>query len=497
MVLLFVQPCSAANTLKACLGSGACSGSTIYFPCYETSAGIATVPYRVDQGILGDLSSETATQAVDDMLAMWETVAALDFSKQGTLDVDVTFDNFTAYLEPDSPLGYSPIIFDKEGNIVEEYFGSGSKTNILGFASSVFFDQNSSTGAITAIAESHSLYNGYLYTDANRRDLTGATEVLNEFKTTILHEFGHMVGLDHTQGGFIDAYNSDTADLNTFPIMFPIAANSQIELHRDDIVAINMCYPTSAITSAKGRISGNLTKDGKNVKAANVVVYNISNTSEEVVSTASDADGQANGTFNFPYLVPGDYIIKAERIDTDFTGGSSVGIHSPRTGTLFDTGFYKGEGVTPLSTTSLSDGLASAQRVTVTAATNQQINFELTPTVTVDPDATFSLGGAAVNKAIASSFFRRKLVNLKINKIGTGKRRLTLVAGEPSLVTFKPSTVTIAGRKTSTTVVVAIASYIDLLSAYPDYDNSGAEIGITVEDLDTGYIDNGNILTLY
>ncbi len=497
LIGILLQPCSAANLLSACIGTGACVGSNIFFPCYETVGTTATVPYRVDKGILGDLSSDTATQAVDDMLAMWETVAALDFSKQGTLDVDVNFDNFIDYLEPDSPLGYSPIIFDNEGNIVEEYFGSGSKSNVLGFASSVFFDQNLSTGAITAIVESHSLYNGYLYTDANRRDLTGATEVLNEFKTTILHEFGHMVGVDHTQGGFIDEYNSDTADLDTFPVMFPIAANSEIELHRDDIVAINMCYPSSSITSGKGRISGTLTKSGNNVKAANVIVYNVSNTAEEVVSTASDSDGQANGTFNFPYLMPGDYIIKAERIDSGFTGGSSVGIHSARTGTLFNTGFYMGDDVTPLSTTSLSDGISSAQRVTVTAGTNQSISFELIPSATIDPDATFTLAGKAVNTAIRANFFRKKSVNLKINKVGTGKRRLTLVADDPSLVTFKPSTVTIGGRKTSVTVVVSVASYIDLLTSYPDYDNTGAEIGVTVEDLDTGYIDNGSVLTLY
>jgi hypothetical protein len=495
ITLFTAQASQAANILSAC--TGACAGSTVFFPCYETVGAVATVPYRVDQGILGDLSSTTATQAVDDMLAMWETVAALDFSKQGAIGVDVDFNNFRTYLEPDEPLGYSPIIFDNEGDIVEEYFGSGSKSNVLGFASSVFHDQNPITGAILAIEESHSLYNGYLYKDVNRSDLTGAAAVLNEFKTTILHEFAHMVGVDHTQGGFIDAYNSDTADLDTFPVMFPIAANSQIELHRDDIVAINMCYPLSTSTSGKGRISGTLTKAGKNVKAGNLVVYNVANTAEEVVSTASDSDGQANGSFNFPHLVPGDYIIKAERIDTGFTGGSSVGLHSSRTGTLFSAGFYMGEGATPLTTSSLSDGIASAQRITVTAGTNQNISFELTPSVTVDPDATFTLSGPAVNTAIRTNFFKRKKVYLKIKKVDSGKRRLSLTSDQPTLVTFRPSTVTIGSGQNSVKVLVSIASYIDLLSAYSDYDNSGAEIGITVEDLDTGYIDNGSVLTLY
>ena len=76
-------------------------------------------------------------------------------------------------------------------------------------------------------------------------------------------------------------------------------------------------------------------------------------------------------------------------------------------------------------------------------------------------------------------------------------RRLTLIATDPSSITFKPSTVTIGGRKSSAIVVVSIDSYIDLLSNYPDFDSSGAEIGVTVEDLDTAYVDNGSVITLY
>ncbi len=487
----------AANILSACSGStNPCSKTQIYFPCYELVGGVATVPYRVDQGALGDLSSETATQAVDDMLAMWETVASLDFSKQGALAVDVDFTNYTTYLEPDTRLGYSPIIFDDDGTIVEEYFGRGSKDNVLGFASSVFFEQNSRTGAIDAILESHSLYNGYLYTDSNRGDLTGAAAVLAEFKTTILHEFGHMVGLDHTQGAYVTEFNDDTADLTTFPVMFPISANPQIELHRDDIVAINMCYPLSSVTTGKGAITGQLTKNAKNVKAANVIAFNVDNLTEEVVSTASDADGQNVGQFNFPYLVPGDYIIKAERIDSGFSGGSSVGIYSPGSGTLFNTAFYTGENQTPLVTSDLDDGLAGAQRITVAAGTSTDINFELNPSASVDPDATFSVAGRAVNNAILIGFNRKK-VNLKLNKIGTGFRRLSLSSDYPTVIKFQPSTVTIGAKKSSKVITVVIASYFNVLNAFPNIDSGAVEIPITVEDLNTGYIDNGSVITIY
>ncbi len=496
-VMLLIAPCQAANILNACSGtSSPCPKSQIYFPCYELSGGVATVPYRVDQGGLGDLSSTDATQAVDDMLALWETVASLNFTKSGAIEVDVDFSNYTSYLEPNNPLGYSPIIFDDDGNIVEEYFGSGSKRSVLGFASSVFFDQNTSTGAINSIAESHSLYNGYLYTDANRSDLSGAAAVLAEFKTTILHEFAHMVGVDHTQGGFIDEYNDDTADLDTFPVMFPISANTEIELHRDDIVAINMCYPLSSVTSGKGSITGHLTKASKNVKAGNIIAYNVANTAEEVVSTASDADGQGTGQFSFPNLVAGDYIIKAERIDSGFTGGSSVGVHSPSSGTLFSSAFYTGDGESPLVTTDLDEGLASAERITVTAGSTTDIEFELSPNVVADPDATFSLDGKAVNQAVLVGFGKRR-TKLKITKIGTGSRRLSLSSDQPTLVTFKPSTVSIGAKQNSKTVTVVISSYFDVLDVFPDIDSSSAEVGISVEDLNTGYIDNGSVITLY
>ncbi len=498
LLLLLMPEALGANILSVCADSSfaTCPKTQIYFPCYEQVSGLATIEYRVDLAGLGDLSDSVAGAAVDDMLELWEDAGGLNFSKLGSLPVDVNINNFEDYLEPSSPLGYSPIIFDGTGDIVEEYFGSGSKTNVLGFASAMFFEQNSQTGAVNYIKESHSLYNGFLFKDTNRDDLTGSEAILTEFKTTILHEFGHMIGLDHTQGAFITEWNNDTADLTTFPVMFPIAANPEIELHRDDISALHLCYPTSSRTNATATIRGHFTKSSKNIKSANLIAYNVSNSTEEVVSTASDSDGQAQGYFEIQALVPGDYIIKAERIDAEFSGGSSVGIHDPLSGIFFNPAFYRGDDTQVLSTNDLDEGLASAQRITVSAGSSTNIEFDLNSGLVEDPNASFSLSGRAIESAIVVPFFGSRKLKLKINKIGTGKRRISLSTEYPELIEFIPSSFTIPAKQNSRSITVKVSSYLDFISVFDAFDETGATITIEAEDLDTTYIDNGSVITL-
>ena len=107
----------------------------------------------------------------------------------------------------------------------------------------------SRNGQIENIFESQSLINGYLFTFANRPDFNSSRdEMLSSFKTTILHEFAHMVGLDHSQGGQIEDFldlgsRLSEAEKSTIPIMFPIAINPTLNLQRDDIASVNIGYP--------------------------------------------------------------------------------------------------------------------------------------------------------------------------------------------------------------------------------------------------------------
>ena len=270
--LFTVNPVKAAGLLGVCLDQNLvpenCSSNKLFFPTYRINNGSATMKYRIDKGVLGDLNNSTLQNSVNQILSTWENVSSLDFSLDGdgliSSDVDET--NYNSILFSDGPLGYSPIIFDDSGKILIDLLGAGSENDILGFASARFFSVQNNQ--ITGIVESQSLINGYLYKLSNRPDVADLNTLLNEFKSTILHEFAHMVGLDHSQGGQIDEYekfangeNSPDLDLNTFPIMFPISANPTLNLQKDDISSINIAYPKNQIVNNSGTITGSLIRE--------------------------------------------------------------------------------------------------------------------------------------------------------------------------------------------------------------------------------------------
>ncbi len=75
--------------------------------------------YRYDQGTLGSLSNSTATSLVDSLFSGWEAVPSANITFQqdnpGSLSADINSTNYVPILEPQSPLGYKPLIFDTGG----------------------------------------------------------------------------------------------------------------------------------------------------------------------------------------------------------------------------------------------------------------------------------------------------------------------------------------------------------------------------------------------
>ena len=278
------------------------------------------------------------------MLDIWEAESNIRFNKlgSGVVKQDINQNNYTEFL--DQELGYNLIILDDSGSIIDDLIGSGAKNNILGFAGSSIITIDSNNNVF--IKEAQALFNGFLFSARSLAKLGlihNQSDIINEFQTTILHEFAHMLGIDHTQGGFIDTFNNNdgSADLSNFPVMFPISANTDIKLHRDDISAISLAYPKNSLqASSTGTISGKVKKLGKSIKGANVIAYNIANPETESIAVPSDIKGQGDGKFEFKFLTPGSYILKIEPINSNFTGGSSIGIHDPNA--TVSTGFYNG-----------------------------------------------------------------------------------------------------------------------------------------------------------
>lgn len=503
---------NAASILGVCstnLNLEDCPKTKLFFPTYKKTGLTYDFNFAVDLGAIGDIDEETAFNSTLEMLDLWEAESSLRFVDSGRLSEDITSENFNTVLEPNNPLGFSPIVFDSDGKLTNALFGNGARSSVLGFAGATFFNITGSN--IISIKESQAVFNGFLFSQAGGGGSFSA--ILAEFKTTILHEFGHMFGLDHSQGGNLEGFNDRSGDQEDIPVMFPFAANPLIELQHDDIASVRAVYPVGNETSSFGTITGNLLNDGAVVKGANVVAYLIddSNPRKRAVCSPSDIEGQRDGAFVLPNLIPGTYVIKAEPIDSEFTEGSSVGVHLPISPSQMTTGFYNGDGNEIIASNNLNAGINQAQQITVTAGSTANIVFDIGANPGGgdnggDGDsnggtATFGLSGKAVNQTIFLKNFKPSSVKLKIinSKPGT-LRNIQITTSFPDLIQF-PKGDTISFSQAIKKVKITLASFAQFATQIPELtDGSGdgtASIPITVEDLDTGYIDDTQTLLVF
>ncbi len=499
-LILCSNQINAASLLAVCSNNSdldTCPQSKLFFPIYAKSGSKTPFKYKVDPSGLGEIDADTAFNSTVDLLALWEAQSNLEFQQVdgGKFNTDINSSNYDPILNPNHSLGFSPIVFDADGSITDDLFGEGSKTNVLGFAGAVFFTTNGNN--VTGIKESQAVFNGYLYDRTN----VGGTldDVINQFQTTILHEFGHTFGMDHTQGGDIDRFNAGSADLTDIPIMFPIAGNPLVELQKDDIASVKAAYPRGDESSLYGRIEGKLLKNGSPIKGANLVAFKIdeSNPRKKAVTSPSDIDGAGLGTFTLPNLDPGTYVIKAEPIDPDFVEGSSIGIHTPISSSKMTTGFYKGDGELVLATSNLTTAASQALQLNVVAGGTTNISFDVgnNPINSNGANnglaASFTLAGRAIkSQGIFLNTFSKTTVTLKIINLHPGQvTRVKLSTDYPDLIQFLPKN-TISLRKSSKKIQVRLASYLMFVSTVDDLNDLGsAFIPLTVEDLDTGYTD--------
>ena len=271
------------------------------------------VPYSPDQGDLGDFSNGQATTMVNTCFQTWQGIstATITFQNDGQLPVDVTSTNYSSYLD-DFNDGINPIIFDTDGSIIDAEYGAGASDSIIGFAGSAY---NTSTGYYV---EGLAVLNGKFST----------VFTYEQFKATFFHEFGHLLGLDHTQINMQYVHDGNTSNDIYIPTMYPTATDDDTSLgnpNPDDIAAITLLYPASAVNVVYGKIEGTVTwGNGQPVLGANVVAVKIGDEDMSQFSSISDYFLQGNGEFQM-YVTPGNYKLFIEPINRAFSGGSSVG----------------------------------------------------------------------------------------------------------------------------------------------------------------------------
>jgi hypothetical protein len=346
------------------------------------------IQYRVDPGPMAVsgtttvVSNAEGVQRVQDMLAIWQSVptAAVSFSDAGpilsagsyTSGTDLkTLQQYNDVVGSCKSGVQSPVIFDANGQIIS---GLGLPNEIIGFTSGCALDP--ATGHLTSALI---IMNGKFQDGVSTSTTSPANYELtaNEFDEAITHEFGHLLGLGHSQIN-VDlltngSFPCDPDRLAGLPLMFPeelCQARKDAELPMlspDDVSWISSLYPNSRFASSYGTISGTIyfTDGVSQVQGANVIARAVDdpstaqdesrriavsaisgylftgNPGQSVTATMSDpkennTKGNTTGSRN-PKMIgyyqiavpPGTYTVEVEGIYPSFVSDSGVGPLDP------------------------------------------------------------------------------------------------------------------------------------------------------------------------
>ena len=123
------------------------------------------------------------------------------------------------------------------------------------------------------------------------------------FFMTVVHEFGHALGLQHTLTSGVMATRATSATTKAAP------------LSADDVAGISLLYPTQTYTQGVGTISGTVLVAGKGVNLANVVALSANGTAISAL-TGPDGNYQIQG------VPPGQYYVYASPLPPAQSGES-------------------------------------------------------------------------------------------------------------------------------------------------------------------------------
>lgn len=268
------------------------------------------VRYLVDRGPLGPHSHDAAVAMARDAAAMWESVptARLRFQAAGELSRDITGSSVLTFLNGVSA-GFAVVLFDHDGSIVETLLGEGADGLGVGGPLRTAWRQ-------PTITASYLVLNG-----ASQRDYSEAYA-----RGTAVHEWGHAVGLDHSQLNDEQVYDGDPTNNALAPMMsYSHGPGTGAHLHADDRAWFSWLYPADGdedTGSIRGRV---LLPDRKTgLRGINVIARRMGDPQVTAVAGVSGGlwNGRAGGSldpgrlgeFLIPRLPPGAYTVELQEL---------------------------------------------------------------------------------------------------------------------------------------------------------------------------------------
>lgn len=275
-----------------------------------------TIKYKVDPEGLGILTYAQSLVLIQEAMAVWESVVGtgIEFEYLGPTDEAITIDNWeeiaanhifaegyqtTSALTTDSQREHYLVIgFDNTGEIMEAKGSPGaagiqSHTGVLGtYEDPQYF------------ISGHVFING-LYYNNNDSDIPDLE--LIDLMAIIVHELGHVLGLDHNVFHYQMYREILDGTLNPnyarfLPTMFPRfikgSGSHLISLHPDDIATLKWMYGAPDYHTISGEV---LNANGEPQFAALVTARNTESAlchayAQATGATCSDMNTSATGT---------------------------------------------------------------------------------------------------------------------------------------------------------------------------------------------------------
>jgi len=264
----------------------------------------------------GSFLGSIAAQAGD----VWGAVATTRLAfEQGVPVIEpITLDNYLDYLGVCGD-GLSPLISDATGVIVDDLFGDGASTSVLGVGLS-------DCSTLDGVIEEHTLLMNLslLPATAPARDALALR--------VATHEIGHVIGLAHSLLAFEFVADGNAANDAYVPMMAPVLSDDDVlappMLTLDDRSMVSLLYPAAGFAAATGTIAGTtrLPLWSRPVSGTFVVVRNASDplataifATSGLVATGVVAGGfvgslgdpgEPTGAFQASGLPPGDYTVE-------------------------------------------------------------------------------------------------------------------------------------------------------------------------------------------